>query len=204
MCGSRFLRKCEERYAPVEGEALSVAWALEHSKYFTLGCDDLLIVVDHKPLTTILGDRTLDEIPNPRLFRLKQRTLPWMYEITWMPGKENFFSDATSRHPVLSEDFEINSFVLCWKLTKTTEAVAMVQVKSELNKVTAVTWERVQEATHNEYSDLLNLVEHGLFTTTKKAESNYPEFFDYKDGLYVYDNVNLVSGQGCHTTFSSS
>ena len=42
LCGSRFLRKSEERYAPVEGEALSVAWGLEHSKYFRLGCDDLL------------------------------------------------------------------------------------------------------------------------------------------------------------------
>ena len=129
LCGSRFLRKCEERYAPVEGEALSVALALEHSKYFTLGCDD------HKPLTTILGDRTLDEIPNPRFFRLKQRTLPWMYEITWMPGKENFFSDATSRNPVLSEDFEINSFALIMSAMLETDedhcdAVAMVQVKS--------------------------------------------------------------------------
>ena len=112
MCGSRFLRKCEERYAPVEGEALSVAWGLDHSKYFTMGCDDLLIVVDHQPLTKILGDRTLDEIPNPRLFRLKQRTLPWLYNITWMPGIDNLFSDATSRHPVFSEDTEINSFAI--------------------------------------------------------------------------------------------
>ena len=39
-----------------------------------MGCDNLLVVVDHKPLVKILGDRGLDEIDSPRLFRLKLRT----------------------------------------------------------------------------------------------------------------------------------
>ena len=72
MAGSRFLQSAEERYAPVEGEALAVAWALEQTRFFTLGCDDLIIVTDHKPLTKLLGDMMLDEIHNTRLFRLKQ------------------------------------------------------------------------------------------------------------------------------------
>ena len=38
-------------------------------KVFTLGCNDLVVVVDHQPLTTILGDKALDEITNTRLFR---------------------------------------------------------------------------------------------------------------------------------------
>ena len=33
---------------------------------------------------------TLDEIPNSRLFRLKQRTLPWRFEMHHLPGKSNF------------------------------------------------------------------------------------------------------------------
>ena len=108
LCGSRFLKKAEERYAAVEGEALAVAWGLEQTKYFTMGCDNLIVVVDHKPLTKVLGDRTLDEIPNPRLFSLKQRTLPWLYEIYWMPGKSNSFSDATSRNPATKEDDDMD------------------------------------------------------------------------------------------------
>ena len=70
LCGSRFMKKAEANYVPIEGEALAVAWALEQTKFFTLGCDDLTVIVDHKPLTKVLGDRTLDEIPNPRLFRI--------------------------------------------------------------------------------------------------------------------------------------
>ena len=81
LCGSRFLHQAEQRYAPIEGEALAVAWALGQTRFFTMGCDDLTVVTDHKPLIKILGDRRLDEIVNTRLFRLKQRTLPWKFSI---------------------------------------------------------------------------------------------------------------------------
>ena len=123
-----------------------------------MGCNDLVVVVDHQPLTSILGDKTLDKIPNARLFRLKQRTLPWVYEIYWLPGIDNCFSDTASRHPVSSEDMEINSYALLMSAIMVSpedlaEEIAMVHIKSDLNKVSAVTWERLQEATFAEYSD---------------------------------------------------
>ena len=66
-----------------------MAWGLEQTKHFTQGCDDLLVVTDHKALVKILGDRTLDEITNTRLFRIKQRTLPWYFQIRHLPGRTN-------------------------------------------------------------------------------------------------------------------
>ena len=99
LAGSRFLSSAEERYAAIEGEALAVAWALENTKYFTQGCNDLVVVTDHKPLTKIFSDRTLDEIDNNRLFRFKQRTLPWKFDIAYLPGKTNVAADAASRYP---------------------------------------------------------------------------------------------------------
>ena len=81
LAGSRFLSDTEKRYAAIEGEALAVAWGLEQTKYFTQGCSNLTVVTDHKPLVKIFGDRTLDEIANTRLFRLKQRTLTWKFRI---------------------------------------------------------------------------------------------------------------------------
>ena len=103
LAGSRFLSPAEQRYAPVEGEALAVAWSLEQTKYFTQGCTKLIVVTDHKPLVKILGDRTLDEISSTRIFRLKQRTLPWSFNIAHLPGKTNTAADATSRHPSSSD-----------------------------------------------------------------------------------------------------
>ena len=75
LVGSRFTHGPEARYAPIEGEALAIVWGLEQTEYFTQGCPKLVVVTDHKPLTKIFGDRTLDEISNTRLFRLKQKTL---------------------------------------------------------------------------------------------------------------------------------
>ena len=77
LAGSRLLTLAEQRYAPIEGEALAVARGLEQSTYFTQGCNDLLVVTDHKLLVKILGDRTLYEISNTRICCIKQRTLPW-------------------------------------------------------------------------------------------------------------------------------
>eukprot|EP00794_Sanderia_malayensis_P000860 gene860-152_t len=102
LAGSRFLNSPEQRYAAIEGEALAVAWGLEQTRYFTQGCDNLVVVTDHKPLVKVFGDRTLDEISNTRLFRLKQRTLPWRFDIIHRPGRYNYAADATSRHPSLS------------------------------------------------------------------------------------------------------
>ncbi|KAK3790485.1 hypothetical protein RRG08_015954 [Elysia crispata] len=62
LAGSHFLNGAEQRYAAIEGEALAIAWGLEQTKYFTQGCQDLLVVTDHKPLTKIFGDRALDDI----------------------------------------------------------------------------------------------------------------------------------------------
>ncbi|MEL6805211.1 MAG: RNase H-like domain-containing protein [Bacteroidota bacterium] len=64
LAGSRFLSSTESRYAAIEGEALAIVWGLEQTRYFTQGCDKLLVVTDHKPLTKIFGDCTLDEISN--------------------------------------------------------------------------------------------------------------------------------------------
>ena len=88
-----------KRYVPIDGEALAVAWGLEQTRYFTQVCDDLSVVTDHKPLVKLLGDHILDEISNTRLFRLKQRALPWRFDIVHMPGISNKVADATSMYP---------------------------------------------------------------------------------------------------------
>ena len=80
---------------------MAVAWGLEETKYFPQGCDNLVVVTDHKSLVKIFGDRTLDVITNTRLFRLKQRTLLWRFEIFHMPDLSNQAADAASRHLVL-------------------------------------------------------------------------------------------------------
>eukprot|EP00794_Sanderia_malayensis_P002910 gene2910-3362_t len=99
LVGSRFTHAAESRYAPIEGEALAVADALDKARFFVLGCQDLIIAVDHKPLLKILGDRCLADIPNPRLRNLKEKTLRYRFRMLHIPGARNHAADAISRHP---------------------------------------------------------------------------------------------------------
>ena len=56
LTGSCFTSECESRYSPTEGEAFAVTWALENARLFVLGCNNLIIVTDHKPLLGIFKD----------------------------------------------------------------------------------------------------------------------------------------------------
>ena len=100
FAGSRFTKGPELRYSPTEGEALAVAWSLEHARIFTLGCKNLTVSTDHKPLLGILSNRALSEIKNPRLLNLKERTLMYRFNIQYNPGKWHRGPDALSRNPV--------------------------------------------------------------------------------------------------------
>ena len=98
LTGSKFTTVAELRYTAVEGEALALAWALVKSWRFTLDNDKLIVLVDHKPLLKILGDRELGDIENPRTLSLKQKTLPWRFSLEHVPGKEHHIADAMSRY----------------------------------------------------------------------------------------------------------
>ena len=87
----------ESCYSLVEGEMLGIAWALDKARMFTLGCEDLLVSTDHQPLVAILGNKKLEDIPNPRLVRLKEKTLRYRFTIKHTPGKYNRGADAFSR-----------------------------------------------------------------------------------------------------------
>ena len=99
LVGSRFTHPAESRYAPVEGEALAVADALDKARHFVLGCSELIVAVDHKPLLKLFGDRSLEDIPNARLRNLKEKTLRYRFRMVHIPGVRNHTSDALSCHP---------------------------------------------------------------------------------------------------------
>ena len=102
--GARFTSAAESRYSPTEGEALAVANALHKTRYFTLGCPDLVIGVDHKPLLGIFNDKPLDAIDNRRLRNLKEHTLGWRFRMVYIPGKQHGGPDALSRYGVRPPD----------------------------------------------------------------------------------------------------
>ena len=186
LAGSRFLQDAERRYASIEGEALAVAWGLEQTRYFTLGCDDLLVVTDHKFLTKLLGDRMLDEISNTRLFRLKQRTLPWYFKIDHMPGLSNNASDATSRHPSPSNavDHLEESDII--------ESALMASIQQSSTSDFSLSWDRLAEATHSEMGSLLKCIQTGFSSDDFNNPSIKP-YWQYRKALHELDGVILYN-----------
>lgn len=48
----------------MEGELLGVAWSLLKTAYYTVGCEKLLLLVDHKPLIGVLTKKVLEDVDN--------------------------------------------------------------------------------------------------------------------------------------------
>ena len=100
QCGSRFLSETESRYAPIEFEALGVAWGVDKCRYFLTGLPEFIIRNDHRTLIPILNNKSLNEIDNPRLQRLVEKLRPYTYRAEHVSGKDNCIADALSRAPV--------------------------------------------------------------------------------------------------------
>lgn len=110
FAGSRFCTDAEQRYAPIEGEAAAISWALEKCRMFILGCPNVIVVTDHEPLKGLFGDRDLSKIHNPRLFRLKEKSLRYRFTMQHCPGKWHRASDAISRNPVTTVQSLLDTF----------------------------------------------------------------------------------------------
>ena len=100
FASSRFLTSAESRYWLVKGECLAAVWAMEKAKYFLLGCKSFLLATDHKPLLGILSDdKSIEDVENPRLQRLKEKTLRFRFAICHVAGKLNKVAEAALRLP---------------------------------------------------------------------------------------------------------
>ena len=201
LVGSRFLRDAEQRYAPVEGEALAVAWALEDSSFFSVGCHDLVVATDHKPLVKVLGDRALDDIPNPRLFRLKQRTLPWRYQIVHVLGKANTAADAVSRYPPPPDTRSALASIRVDPIDaldgEDTDAIVVDAARSSTAALGAVTWERVQEATRadQDLQALGRVIESGFPQSRDDLPEALRPFWQHREDFTRTDGVIMTGSR---------
>ena len=92
LAGGKFCNQAE-----TEEEATVCVEKLRHTKYYTLSCRELYVATDHKPLVSILGNRALDTIDNPRLLWIKEKTFWWTFMMIHVPGLKKQAADALSR-----------------------------------------------------------------------------------------------------------
>ena len=152
-------------------------------------------------MVKVLGDRTLDEINNTRLFNLKQDTLPWKFEIEWMEGKGNCFSDATSRNPC--HEHEISAAEALSVLMETDDwesnHQSFIASSSDLgvNNVRAITWEVVKSETAKdpEMIALVDLIQSVFPDNKEEMPEALEKYWNIRDQLYLIDGVVLLLDQ---------
>ena len=217
LVGSRFTHSAESRYAPIEGEALAVADALDKSRHFVLGCENLIIAVDHKPLLKIFGDRSLENISNSRLKNLKEKTLRYKFRMVHIPGAKNRASDTISRHPTgnqqppklhLTDDIYCiynlptnpplnipNHLIAGVRLTSQQQIGMEDDLKSSalasLQSLQSVSWNRVRTATNSDEDMMLlmSAIEDGIPEQRHELPPSIREYHQFREHLYTIDGV---------------
>ena len=211
FAGSRFCTPAESRYAPIEGEAAAIAWGLEKCGMFVAGCDNLIVATDHQPLLGILGDRNLADIANPRLFKIKQRTLRYRFSIQHTPGRWQRGADAMSRNPVSdsaaaimhevikvvraapsSTDVTDSAAIQAEVHMAASEAVYMLQDDTESLSLTGIRNVGQQDPT---YIRLIETILRGFPDSRHQTDPSIREYYEVKDRLSVEDGVVLMDSR---------
>lgn len=136
----------------------------------------------------------LDEIYNTRLFRLKQRTLPWRFDIEHKPGKSNLVADATSRHTIAIEYSESASLSL--SSDNDHEEISMIAaIQSDFENLTMVTWQRVKEKTQRDSTmqELMSILDNGFPQRKEQLPPSLAPFWEFRKSLYLTNGIILYN-----------
>ena len=199
QCGSRFLSETESRYAAIELELLAVTWAVRKCHLFLAGLPSFDVLTDHRPLIPILNQKSLPEIDNPRLRRLRMKLLAYSFTSTWQSGKNHCIPDALYRAPVdhpTEEDEEAEEDVTHQLHSIGIRSVTQLDPNGvRVSPIEDATLARVRDAARNdpEYIALCDTVLQGFPSQRSDLVPQLRLYWGVRDRLAVDDGV-LVSG----------
>ena len=212
FAGSRFVTEAESRYAPVEGEALALVYGLQQCRMFVLGCPNLTVAVDHKPLVKLFSDQSLENIKNPRLFSLKEKSLMYRFRIKHVAGKTNTGPDAASRYPSsnaasssTTQTSTLSDVLIAIRAEPTGQDVRhaselhksmiasaqMAPLTTDQNEFRAVTWELVKEEclTDSTSIELVAMIDDGFPDSRTEVPAHLKTFWPMRHELHHLEGV---------------
>ena len=99
---SRSLTPAEKNYQNLERECMAVIWGMEKFHFYRYG-KEFLLQMDQKPLTSIFKKHLVDV--SPRVQRIVMHSWPYMFQMEWIPGKDNAIED---RHLSISSSQKLS------------------------------------------------------------------------------------------------
>ena len=85
LVSSHSTHAANSSYVPVKREILVAVDDLNKTKFLVLGCSNLIIAVDHKPLQKVFDEWLLDEISNACLPNYKEKTACYQFHMAHFP-----------------------------------------------------------------------------------------------------------------------
>ena len=160
FAGSRFTSVAETQDSPTEGEILAVTQALDKSKLFVLGCKNLSIVTDHKPLLDILNNRGLSSLNNSRLCTLKEKTFHYQFTVNHCPRNWHRGADAVSRNPTQATPNVLNVLTIS---SHSSDVIDEIAVAYSIDNIVIALYEIQKSIKHDQsYITLVTTVKNGF------------------------------------------
>ena len=199
QCGSRFLTDAESRYAVVELELAAVLWACKKCRVYLAGMPHFDVVVDHRPLVTILNHKQLNAIDNPRLQRMREKLSAFSFTTSRQKGSAHVIPDALSRAPTTDpgaddEVTEDDVDPLHASVTAALQAANQSEDGAQLAPLVDPTLERIYAAAERDpaYRTLRDLILAGFPENRFEAPPTVRPYWGVRhqlaidDGLVVY------------------
>ena len=151
----------------------------------------------------------MDNIKNPRLFSIKERTLQFDYQIKHVPGAGHHAPDAFSRRrrpnhtssitclhaPVSEEEYDISSIACAFAEAHSYSAVNALNDIDGAAK--AVTITRIKDAANHDqtYCELLQLCQSGFPRDSSQLTNTLRPFWKIHNDLYIADNLLMYGNR---------
>lgn len=154
---SRSLSETEQRYPPIEKEALAIIWAVERFKVYLLGIS-FVLETDHRPLETLFS---VNSRPTARIERWILRLQAFRFSVTYKRGSSNI-ADSLSRlaSHVQDEHWRDESEVYIRRIIASTLAMlAENQLNQDFDGETEIAIRAIQETAAIDISEVVDATE---------------------------------------------
>ena len=141
---------------------------------------------------TILGDQSLADVENPRLARIKERTLWWNFKILHTPGKKQLAADAISRRKTVPAAlYSLSTCCLDDNDDVLSDIEANIQILLQSDDIKVITWNKIQEVSKEDptMSQLTEMLYRGFPDSSHEMPKNLKPYHQFRHDLHVVNGV---------------
>ena len=201
ICWKQILHRCWTKICT--HRRWSSSYQLEKCRMFILGCPDVIVVTDHEPLKGLFGNWDLSKIHNPRLSRLKEKSLRYRFTMQHCPGKWHRAPDAISRNTVTTVQSLLDTFPIepspidtdeSDEICAATRLTALTSI-SQLDGYPAITsLDRIRFAGQKDtqYTLLGKTIDNGLPNSLQATPPTIREYWEVRNRLSNNNGLILL------------